>query len=259
MLNDAIWEHIDPFTQATKTSEIQQRLERFCHQMGFDYFRLLITIPISMQKSHVVLFNNCPTRWFDAYIEKQYLTQDPVVYLGLTQTQPIFWDKLDYDSPALPHASRAVMNLAADFGSRNGVSFPLHTPQGEHCILSFITKERPNSGAPVFNNAQQLSFCVSYIVNSALALIKSELALTNNQNKLSNREKECLFWASEGKISREIALILGISERTVNFHLTQATNKTDSRNRSQAIAKGVSNGMIVPCLNQATITNMRLS
>lgn len=42
MFNDAIWEHIDRFTKAKKTSEIQQQLERFSHQMGFDYFRLLI-------------------------------------------------------------------------------------------------------------------------------------------------------------------------------------------------------------------------
>lgn len=73
MLNDAIWEHIDKFTKATKTSDIQQLLERFSHQMGFDYFRLLIIFPISMQKSHVALFNNCPTTWFDAYSENQYL------------------------------------------------------------------------------------------------------------------------------------------------------------------------------------------
>lgn len=157
MLNDAIWEHIDKFTKATKTSDIQQLLERFSHQMGFDYFRLLIIFPISMQKSHVALFNNCPTTWFDAYSENQYLTQDPVVYLGLKQTQPIFWNKLDCDSPWLPSASRDVMNLAADFGVRNGVSFPLHTPQGEHGILSFITKEKSNSDL-MFENVPLLSF-----------------------------------------------------------------------------------------------------
>ena len=33
------------------------------------------------------------------------------------------------------------------------------------------------------------------------------------------------------------AEFIGISERTVNFHLNQVTNKTDSKNRNQAIAK----------------------
>ncbi|WP_042013370.1 helix-turn-helix transcriptional regulator [Aeromonas fluvialis] len=258
MLNDAIWEHIDKFTKATKTSDIQQQLERFSHQMGFDYFRLLIIFPISMQKSHVALFNNCPTTWFDAYSENHYLTQDPVVYLGLKQTQPIFWNKLDCDSPWLPSASRDVMNLAADFGVRNGVSFPLHTPQGEHGILSFITKDKSNSDL-MFENVPLLSFCASYIFNSALQLIKSRPDMMKYLTELSDREKECLFWASEGKTSWEIATILGITERTVNFHLTQVTNKTDSKNRSQAIAKGITSGIIVPSLDEVTITNLRLS
>ncbi len=39
MFNDAIWEHIDRFTKAKKTSEIQQPLQRFSHQRRFDYFR----------------------------------------------------------------------------------------------------------------------------------------------------------------------------------------------------------------------------
>ena len=199
MFNDAIWEHIDRFTKAKKTSEIQQQLERFSHQMGFDYFRLLIIFPISMQKSHVALFNNCPTSWFEAYSERHYLTQDPVVFLGLKQTQPIFWNKLDCDSPWLPSASREVMNLAADFGVRNGVSFPLHTPQGEHGILSFISKEKSNSDL-MFENVPLLSFCASYIFNSALQLIKSRPDLMKHLTELSDREKECLFWASEGVI-----------------------------------------------------------
>ena len=77
--------------------------------------------------------------------------------------------------------------------------------------------------------------------------------------ELSDREKECLVWASEGKTSWEIATIHGISERTVNFHLNQVTNKTDSRNRNQAIAKSISSGIIVPSLDDVTITNLRLS
>lgn len=52
MFNDAIWEHIDRFMKAKKTCDIQQQLERFSHQMGFDYFRLLIIFP-SACKSHM--------------------------------------------------------------------------------------------------------------------------------------------------------------------------------------------------------------
>jgi hypothetical protein len=58
---------------------------------------------------------------------------------------------------------------------------------------------------------------------------------------------------------KDITHIRQQGERTVNFHLNQVTNKTDSRNRNQAIAKSISSGIIVPSLDDVTITNLRLS
>lgn len=258
MFNTKLWEHVETFTKARSTMDVQHALERFSYKMGFDYFRLLIIFPISMNRSHVALFNNCPLSWFEAYSSNRYLTQDPVVSLGLKQTLPIFWNKLDLDHPTMPACSRDVMNLAADFGVRNGVSFPLHTPYGEKGILSFITKD-PSNSELMFENVPILSFCASYIFNAAVELVKRKPELAKHLADLSAREKECLLWASEGKTSWEIATILGISERTVNFHLNQVTNKTDSRNRNQAIAKTISSGLILPSLEDVTITNIRTS
>ena len=56
----------------------------------------------------------------------------------------------------------------------------------------------------------------------------------------------------------EIACILGITERTVNYHLNQVTRKTGSMNRYQAIAKGVSSGILLPNLEQVVVTNFPL-
>ncbi|GAA4898227.1 helix-turn-helix domain-containing protein [Ferrimonas pelagia] len=61
---------------------------------------------------------------------------------------------------------------------------------------------------------------------------------------ISPREKECLRWASEGKTSWEISQILQISERTVNFHLSNCMEKTGSVNRQQAIAKCLIRGQL---------------
>lgn len=55
--------------------------------------------------------------------------------------------------------------------------------------------------------------------------------------KITKRERDCILWASEGKTSWEISQILGISERTVNFHLSNCIEKTNSANRQQAIVK----------------------
>lgn len=54
--------------------------------------------------------------------------------------------------------------------------------------------------------------------------------------QLTKREQECLHWVSHGKTSWETAKILGISERTVNFHISNSLVKTGCANRQQLTA-----------------------
>ncbi|TMP30892.1 helix-turn-helix transcriptional regulator [Pseudoalteromonas rubra] len=76
-----------------------------------------------------------------------------------------------------------------------------------------------------------------YLLNAALRCRTVRLSITK-------RERDCLLWASEGKTSWEISQILGITERTVNFHLTNCIEKTQSANRQQAIVKCIINNLI---------------
>lgn len=61
---------------------------------------------------------------------------------------------------------------------------------------------------------------------------------------LSPRQTECLRWASLGKTSKETALILGVSERTVNFHLYGAFGKLRVNSKHAAVAKAVKYGLL---------------
>lgn len=79
----------------------------------------------------------------------------------------------------------------------------------------------------------------------AEAVVRTEPARIDEQ-ALTPRELECLSWAAAGKTSGEISLIVGISERTVNFHMGNCLQKTNSINRQQAIAKCLFKGVIYP-------------
>ncbi|GAA5232828.1 helix-turn-helix transcriptional regulator [Verticiella sediminum] len=60
---------------------------------------------------------------------------------------------------------------------------------------------------------------------------------------LSARQKQCLWWASLGKTSKETALILGVAERTVNFHLYKAFEKLDVHTKHAAVAQAMLRGV----------------
>lgn len=54
---------------------------------------------------------------------------------------------------------------------------------------------------------------------------------------LTGRERECLRLAANGETSDDIALRLGITERTVRFHVANSCQKLGVQRRSQAIVK----------------------
>ena len=61
---------------------------------------------------------------------------------------------------------------------------------------------------------------------------------------LSDRQRECLKWVSEGKTTDEVALILGVSSNTVNSYVAHAIQKFGASNRAMAIATAIRSGVI---------------
>jgi len=61
---------------------------------------------------------------------------------------------------------------------------------------------------------------------------------------LSGRELQCLEWVSLGKTSWETATILGLSERTVNFHLRNACRKLNVYGRQAGVVKALRLGLL---------------
>ncbi len=63
---------------------------------------------------------------------------------------------------------------------------------------------------------------------------------------LNDRELECLTWSARGKTSPEIAAILSLSKRTVNFHIENACRKLNVSTRTEAVVKASSGRLIDP-------------
>jgi DNA-binding CsgD family transcriptional regulator len=61
---------------------------------------------------------------------------------------------------------------------------------------------------------------------------------------LSPREMEVLVLAARGLTNKEIAYRLGISERTVQFHMNSIFNKTGTSSRTEAVALAARSGWL---------------
>jgi DNA-binding response OmpR family regulator len=91
---------------------------------------------------------------------------------------------------------------------------------------------------------------VDYDVLAATVTARLERVARNavwpKQIDLRGRELETLTWAARGKTFAEIAEILGLSKRTVEFHLDNARRKLGVPTRTQALIKAAAGHLIDP-------------
>lgn len=63
---------------------------------------------------------------------------------------------------------------------------------------------------------------------------------------ISPRESEVLTWAARGKTSAEIAIIMDLSKRTVDFHFDNARSKLGAISRIETVIRAATGGLITP-------------
>jgi len=83
-------------------------------------------------------------------------------------------------------------------------------------------------------------------------IIKARLAgvarteIRSKHSDLNDREIETLTWVARGKTSAQIAEMLGLAKRTVDFHLDNARNKLGAATRTEAVIKAAFGRLIEP-------------
>ncbi len=77
---------------------------------------------------------------------------------------------------------------------------------------------------------------------------------TGEADKLTFREREVLEWVARGASNKEIGRRIGIAENTVKVHLRNIMDKLSLRNRQQAAAFAVQEGLVAEVRNHAAET-----
>ena len=108
----------------------------------------------------------------------------------------------------------------------------------DRCMFALFSSEAVNRIDPAALSRAHMKCC--YGVDRFLQTKGAD----GISNPLSDRERECLHWVSEGKTTDEIALILGVSSNTVNSYIAHAIQKFGANNRAMAIATAIRSGII---------------
>ena len=119
---------------------------------------------------------------------------------------------------------------------------PLRPLRDEFAVFGIcgdVSSELPRGGAaPIPREFQILA---NYFHQHIMRIYGHDAA---REMIMSARELDCLKWIAEGKTAWEVSVILGISERTVRFHLNSAREKMNCATTTQAVAKAVAQNLI---------------
>ncbi|AOJ72290.1 LuxR family transcriptional regulator [Burkholderia sp. MSMB617WGS] len=223
---------------ATCKKSLFEQTAYHVRQLGFKNFAYRHQIA-GMSSSRCML-DGFPAEWRLRYDAADYLSIDPVVQHCRCRTVPLIWNDELYTTGR----AKTMRDEAKSYGLVYGLSCPVHDRSGAISMLSMATDDPFERDTIDVLRLLSLSQLLASFVHAAMQELLDCRLRRQGSCDLTARERESLQWAGRGKTAWEISKILGISERTVVFHLSNAARKIGANNRAQAVVIASARGMI---------------
>lgn len=172
------------------------------------------------------LWFGIPDEWLKLYLDRQYAVVDPVVRMCMEEDRIIEWREAfeKYGDEA-----DDFVQEAEKYGLSNGYAVGKSSNRLTHIAsIASITFD-PN----VVTVAQHV------LIQQILPHLNEILTRPGflKHQELSVREKEVLMWIEKSKSYDDIAIILGIKERTVRYHVNNIYDKYQVSDKTSAVNK----------------------
>jgi LuxR family quorum-sensing system transcriptional regulator SolR len=238
IMTDWRTELLDTAMQAKDVDSLLNEILVVTRWLGFEYvaYGSQRRFPVSRQRLFII--NNYSDNWKATYASNQYLNIDPYVAKCLKSSQPLVWDS------HLKTCNPGFWEDAAAHGLNEGWGLSLLSCDAQG-LVTFARSGEPVSVTEL--KAKQAELCwlshITHLSMCRLQQLEDDRAVPVNI-ELSLREKEILRWTADGKSSAEISMILGISTRTVNFHIDHCLVKLNCQNKIAAVVKAMLLGLL---------------
>lgn len=232
-------EYARAIENAADLNELANAVEAIAREMGFRYFALTHHVDIPRAPQPAVRLDNYPPDWVAFFDAQRLGPSDPVHRASQLTNAGFCWSDLANMIDLSPR-DRDILRRSRRAGIGDGFTVPAHVPGESAGSCSFATAKGKvirvewlplvhHVGALAFNRARQLSGI-------------RELAA--DRPRLTDRQRDCLFWAARGKTDYEIAIILGLSHETVIQHVKQARGRYGIAKRAQLAVHALFDGTL---------------
>jgi len=211
----------------------------------------LSTTTLPRRDALIYFFATQPREWSLRYEGKNYIEVDPRIAIAMRSSSPVPWDQEIALAAGRPQHQQRLRDFLADaarFGIRSGVAWILRNPHNHGVLVAL------NSSRPVFDAHQQtilarnigdiLTFGTYFHEFFMRNFVDTGIPSRLRGAALSAREVSVIEFVACGLTAEDIAPKLGISARTVRFHMDSARTKMGALNREEAVAIAARAGLI---------------
>lgn len=234
--------NIDQFANQLRTAvseaQIRTALREYLGSFGIRSFAF--TYYAGHTKSGRQLHYHCvsaPLRaWHEYYLEQAYADVDRTLEDSHLSTLPVFWDVQEQLTSAKNIREQRIRQESIEFGIDKGLSVPVHGPN--HDFATLTLHQRRNETCLADYQSRQYEWISAaqiyyHYIRKMIGIKNAAVTLV----RLTTREEQCLTLTAKSWRVEKIAKELGISARTVNFHLQNANKKLGTNNKYQACNK----------------------
>ena len=222
---------------AQSEADTFDELSRIALELGFEFCSFGMRVPVLGEAPLEFWSTTYPERWQIDYMAHDYMRIDPTIEKALRDPLPVVWNE------ALFSGQRAFWEDAQAHNVRHGWTIATYGQRSSVGLLSLARSTDAITSDELADIEAKLIWA-AHTANGMIGTRIIEKLSPATIHELTQREREVLRWTAAGKTSAEIGAILGISTRTVNFHILTVFDKLGVVNKTQAAVKAQMNGLL---------------
>jgi LuxR family quorum-sensing system transcriptional regulator SinR len=224
--------------EQTKPIEPQAFFDRMRLAYGISHLVYLDVVPYGRTMHVHRLHHTLPASQAATIVLDAVL---PSLHFILASVKPIEHRHLRQQVPA---AEAIFVQLERLGIGPEGISFPLLSRGNRRAALSVGLPLPPGETSLFLRHYGRDIQALAALFHAAMIEAERPAIKRHRHAAITPREREVLHWSAAGKSYWEIAMILGITERTVRFFMSNARQKLDVVSNTQAVAEAVWRGLI---------------
>lgn len=231
------WQWTRDLHDVQSTEEFRFVLAQPLARCGFHEF-----VFVPARSDRIAQLEASGTELLKRYDEESLRAGNTIFSALRSRRSAITWDAEALWKRASESIQRRLWECVLESGYRSGASVPLHGPDNAFSHLTCIARKRRRRGKlERMETADELILIGTMAVTAFDTLRRTP---PTPSSELTRREVECLLWSAKGKTAWEVGRILGISSRTVHFHIQNIMHKLDASTKAQAIHEATRLGLL---------------